>query len=155
MKVYTLIKQQSLTRPLSEVFAFFQNPENLGQLTPPELRFQILTPPPLIMRNGTVLDYLIHIRGVPVRWRTLITDYDPPHKFVDEQLQGPYDFWHHTHTFTASGNGTMIEDKVRYTMPFGPLGRLVHSLFVRRQLETIFAYRAQAIVNWFDSQEAE
>lgn len=154
MKVYTLSRQQTLPRPLSEVFAFFQNPENLGQLTPPELRFQILTPPPLIMRNGTVLDYLIHIRGVPVRWRTLITGYDPPHKFVDEQLLGPYDFWHHTHTFTASGDGTLIEDKVRYTMPFGPLGRLVHSLFVNRQLENVFAYRAQAIVNWFDNQGA-
>jgi len=154
MKVYTLSRQQTLPRPLSEVFAFFQNPENLGQLTPAELRFQILTPPPLVMRQGTVLDYLIHIWGIPVRWRTLITGFDPPHEFVDEQLQGPYDFWHHTHTFTASVDGTLIEDKVHYTMPFGLLGRLVHSLFVRRQLETIFAYRAQAIARWFDSQGA-
>ena len=149
MKVYSLIKQQRVPRSLSEVFAFFEDPTNLDRLTPADLDFQILTPQPIAMQPGTLIDYTIKILGVRVRWRTLVTAYEPPSKFVDEQLRGPYDFWHHTHSFTANGNGTLIEDRVCYALPLGLLGRLAHALFVRRQLEAIFAYRAEIIAELF------
>ncbi len=149
MKVYSLITQQRVSRPLAEVFAFFEDPTNLGRLTPADLDFRILTPQPIAMRPGTLIDYTIRILGVRVRWRTLITAYEPPSKFVDEQLRGPYDFWHHTHSFTADGEGTLIADRVCYALPLGSLGRVAHALFVRRQIEAIFAYRAKVITKLF------
>lgn len=154
MKVHVLERTQRVPAPLDEVFAFFARPENLVEITPPNLGFQILTPSPIAMKEGAVIDYVVRLGGVPMRWRTLITCHEPPHKFVDEQLSGPYSFWHHTHTFGAlADGGTELGDVVRYVLPFGRLGDLVHSLAVHRQVEGIFNHRRQVIAARFGGQE--
>jgi ligand-binding SRPBCC domain-containing protein len=149
MRVYSIQAEQVVPRPLDEVFAFFDRPENLQKLTPPSLGFEILTPEPLEMYRGALIDYTIKIWGVPLHWRTLITCYDPPHKFVDEQLKGPYSFWHHTHTFTEVEGGTKIADHVRYAMPFGILGRAIHAVYVERDLKRIFGFREKLVRELF------
>ena len=149
MKTYSLQRQQSIKRPLHEVFDFFSRPEHLGRLTPGDLRFQMLTPAPIQMKDGAVIDYVIKLFGQDLRWTTLITLFDPPHKFVDVQLKGPYSFWHHTHTFTPTENGTIITDEVNYAMPFGILGRIAHNLVVRHQLARIFTFRQEQILALF------
>lgn len=150
MKLHLLERTQDVPRPIDEVFAFFEAPENLEAITPPALRMQILTPKPIAMRAGALFDYIVTTHGVPMRWTTLITNYDPPFSFVDVQLKGPYSFWHHTHRFEDRGaQGTRIIDEVRYMLPFGPLGEVVHALLVKRDLENIFAYRRQFIAKKF------
>jgi len=145
VREHILKRELTVPRPLKEVFAFFDRPENLGALTPPDMGFRILTPPPLEMRRDAVVDYIVTVSGLPVRWTTLITDYDPPHRFVDLQLRGPYAWWHHTHEFEALAGGTVIRDTVRYGMPFGPLGELAHALAVQGRLQRIFAFRDRVI----------
>jgi ligand-binding SRPBCC domain-containing protein len=147
--MFTLTHEQVIAAPLDEVFAFFGQPENLARITPPWLRFRILTPSPVPMREGALIDYEIGLGPLPTRWRTMITKFDPPHLFVDEQLNGPYSFWHHTHRFEARGNKTVIKDEIRYVMPFGPLGKLAHALVIRRQLEGIFVHRRKVIAEQF------
>jgi ligand-binding SRPBCC domain-containing protein len=150
LKVYSLVRKQKLQYPREYVFSFFKNPENLASITPHSLGFKILTPSPIEMRVGTLIDYTIQWFGLPIRWRTLITTFEPPHRFVDEQIKGPYSFWHHTHTFAVSDEGMEMTDKVRYALPFWVLGELLHKLVVRRQLEEIFDYRARVIVELLD-----
>jgi hypothetical protein len=135
--------------PIEEVFAFFERPENLSRITPDSLGFHILTPSPIAMGVGTVIDYTIKILGLRRHWTTLIAEYDRPRKFVDIQLKGPYTFWHHTHTFEPADGGTRIIDEVRYIVPFGPLGRIANALIIRRQLERIFAFRERVMENMF------
>ena len=149
MRVYTLHAEQTVPRTLDEVFSFFNRPENLEDLTPKSLRFQILTPRPLVMEKGLLIDYTIRIWGVPLHWRTLITAYDPPYRFVDEQLKGPYAFWHHTHTFTEVDSGVKIEDDVSYAMPLGWLGQFVHAIYVQHDVRRIFNHRKQIIEELF------
>jgi ligand-binding SRPBCC domain-containing protein len=151
MKVYSLVKQQLVRKPLEEVFPFFERPENLEILTPPNLGFFILTPSPIQMKSGALIDYTIRLMGVNMRWSTLITDYDPPYRFVDEQLKGPYSYWHHAHTFRETDDGTWIMDEIRYVLPFGILGRVLHDMIIRRMLEKIFTYRAAVIHSIFES----
>lgn len=151
--MYELESRQRIDRPRDEVFAFFAQPENLGRITPTWLGFRILTPPPLAMARGAVLDYEIRLGPLPTHWRTLITAWNPPHRFVDEQLAGPYSFWHHTHEFAEDGDGTVIRDHVRYVLPFGILGRLVHAVMVRRQLAGIFDHRRRVIDDLFNPEE--
>ncbi|MCL4693425.1 MAG: SRPBCC family protein [Candidatus Hydrogenedentes bacterium] len=152
MTAYILKREQRVPYSLDEVFAFFSQAANLQRITPPSLNFCILTPPPLRMREGALIDYTLRIFGVPIHWRTLITTYDPPHRFVDEQIKGPYVFWHHTHTFREDDDGTIIGDEVRYVLPFGALGRLMHAVYVRRDLERIFDYREEVIAQVFAAQ---
>ena len=153
--MYLLTSQLFVHVGLEEVFAYFGKPENLARITPSWLGFRILTPSPVTMREGALIDYQISLGPFPTRWRTMITAFDPPHLFVDEQLNGPYSFWHHTHRFEAKGTGTVISDEIRYLLPFGPLGSLVHTLFVRRQLEGIFAHRRKVIAQQFPGKVPE
>jgi len=149
MTPYVLERKQFLSVPLDAAFRFFDRPENLAEITPTELGFRILTPSPIAMKEGALIDYTIRVLGLPVRWTTLITSYDPPRGFVDQQLKGPYSFWHHTHAFRAVDGGTEMTDTVRYLLPFGPLGALVHSMGVRQKLERIFEHRSQVIAGRF------
>lgn len=145
MKMHILRRQQQIPLPLESVFAFFQRPENLARITPPQLGFTILTPSPIEMKEGALIDYTIRVAGLRVHWTTHIAAYHPPFVFVDQQIRGPYAFWHHTHRFSECEGGTLMEDEVRYALPFGPVGTLAHDMFVRRQVEEIFAYRSNRI----------
>lgn len=147
--LHTIERKQFVPKPLKEVFAFFATPENLARLTPRSLDFQIMTPPPIEMKAGTVFDYQIRLAGLPVRWTTLIDTYDPPHRFVDVQIKGPYSFWHHTHIFREIEGGTEVSDRVVYSMPFGVLGNLINSVWVRKDLDHIFSYRMKVIGDIF------
>lgn len=130
---------------LDETFDFFARPENLGRITPPWLGFR-LTSDDVAMRQGLRLHYRIRPLGIPRPWVSEITLYRPPHRFVDEQVRGPYRRWHHEHRFRAVDGGTEVTDEVTYALPFGVLGRLAHALLVRRQLEWIFEYRRRTLV---------
>jgi ligand-binding SRPBCC domain-containing protein len=145
---YLLERVQVVPRSLSDVFAFYADPDNLARITPPWLGFRILTPK-TAMRAGLQIEYRIHPLGVPQRWVSEITVWEPPHRFVDEQRRGPYRRWHHLHEFRATAGGTEIRDRVTYELPLGPLGRLAHGLFVRHQLESIFAFRERAVRDLF------
>lgn len=133
-----------LPLPVDAVLPFFVEAANLQRTAPPELRFAILTPQPVEMRRGTLLEYRLGLFGVPFRWRTRIAAWDPPHDFVDVQLSGPYGRWEHTHLFVPNEEGTVIDDHVRYSRPPSPLGELAHPL-VRRQVDRIFAYRQATV----------
>lgn len=146
---YRLERTQVVPRPLAEVFPFFADAANLERITPASLRFEILTPLPIEMRPGALIDYRIRTNGIPRRWRTLIEVYEPGRRFVDVQLRGPYELWRHLHEFEEAPGGTRILDRVEYALPFGPLGRLVHALFVRRMLEGIFDHRRKVLEEMF------
>jgi ligand-binding SRPBCC domain-containing protein len=145
MTVHLLEREQFVRRPLAEVFEFFSAARNLERLTPPWLRFQILTPEPIAMRAGTRIDYRLTVHGVPVRWTSRIESWEPGVAFVDRQEHGPYRLWHHRHEFEALGEGTLVRDLVRYALPLGPLGRIGRILFVQRDLDDVFAYRRLAV----------
>lgn len=132
--------------PLGEVFPFFADPMNLDLLTPPWLRFRILTPAPIAMEVGALIDYRLRLHGIPIRWRTEITAFEPPHRFVDRQVRGPYREWIHEHVFEEIGGQTIIIDNVHYAV-LG--GRIVDELFVKRDLRKIFDFRHQRIAEHF------
>jgi ligand-binding SRPBCC domain-containing protein len=134
----------SLPLPREAVFAFFADATNLERITPPELRFRILTSHPIAMQAGTLIDYRLRLFAVPLSWQARIMDWKPPAGFVDEQVRGPYRIWRHTHRFYDAEEGTVIEDTVHYRLPFGPLGDLFHPL-VCLQLRRIFRFRKLAV----------
>lgn len=150
---FTLECEQWVPRPLEDVFVFFSDARNLETLTPQWMRFRILTPEPIRMFRGAKIDYRLRWHGLPLRWETEIVNWNPPRQFEDLQRKGPYRLWHHTHRFEAVAGGTRILDEVRYQLPFGVLGRLVHALSVRRNVEEIFAYRQAKIREIFGSDE--
>ncbi|MFZ4985826.1 MAG: SRPBCC family protein [Blastocatellia bacterium] len=145
MKTFVLERHQIINRTSSETFDFFSDAFNLERITPPFLRFRIVTTPPIQMEKGRLIDYQLALFGVPFRWRTVIEEWSPETHFVDRQLKGPYRLWHHTHTFEELGpHRILMKDVVRYRIPFGPIGRLAQWLFVGRMLRLIFDYRATA-----------
>lgn len=141
--------EQLVPRALDEVFDFFSKAENLQELTPAWLHFKILSVDPSPVRQGTLIRYSLRWRVFPIRWTTEIIAWDPPHRFVDVQLKGPYKLWHHEHRFIADGTGTRIIDEVQYQLPFGVLGSIAHSLKVKKDVETIFAHRTQVVERLF------
>jgi ligand-binding SRPBCC domain-containing protein len=153
-RVHQLCRTPLVGRALPEVFAFFADAANLEALTPPFLRFRILTPMPVEMRPGARLDYRLSLFGLSIRWRTRITEWKVHERFVDEQESGPYALWRHTHSFEARGDATLMRDQVDYAMPLGPLGAAARALFVRRTLDRIFDFRRDAIVRRLDCASA-
>ena len=149
-KTFTLTREQLIPKTPVETFRFFEDASNLQLITPESLGFKILTPLPIEMREGTLIDYRIRLRGIPLRWRTRIVEYDPPHRFVDTQLRGPYKLWHHLHTFQETEDGTLMIDRVDYQLRFGALGTLVHQLYVANELKKIFDFRREAIGKYFE-----
>jgi ligand-binding SRPBCC domain-containing protein len=144
-----LRREQRLPGPPETVFPFFADAGNLEAITPRWLGFRIVTPRPIDMRPGALIEYRLRLHGVPVSWLTRIEEWDTDPtrpRFVDAQLSGPYKLWHHTHEFEPDGaGGTLMRDTVRYALPFGPLGEIARRAFVARDLEAIFDFRAECV----------
>lgn len=134
------------------LFPFFADATNLNILTPPWLHFRIISDQPIVMREGTLIDYRLRVHGLPLRWRTRINKWEAPHHFVDEQVQGPYRLWIHEHTFVPTAGGTIVRDHVRYAVPFDGL---LHRWFVRPDIEKIFQFRAKALRAHFAQRHTE
>lgn len=146
MRIFTLFCEQKLNAPLGDIFPFFEDPRNLQELTPPWMNFRIVDEAGLEMRTGLFIDYALKVRGLPLRWRSEILDYEPPHRFVDTQRRGPYRLWHHEHRFQADGDTTMVTDKVLYST-WGD--GLVNRLLLKPELERIFGYRQERLAEMF------
>jgi ligand-binding SRPBCC domain-containing protein len=143
---HVLRREQRLPGAPAEVFPFFADAGNLEAITPDWLGFRIVTPRPIDMRVGALIEYRLRLHGVRVSWLTRIEEWEPDVRFVDAQLSGPYRLWHHTHEFEPDGaGGTVMRDTVRYALPFGPLGALARRLIVARDLEAIFDFRAERV----------
>ena len=139
---HTLQREQLLPGPPDEVFRFFADASNLEAITPPWLRFRIVTRTPIRLGPGAVIEYRLSLRRIPIRWLTRIEVWEPGRRFVDAQVRGPYALWHHTHEFEADGeHHTLMRDTVRYALPLGPLGEIAHLVLVRRDLRRIFDFR--------------
>ncbi len=148
---HILERDQRIPAPPEDVFPFFEDAYNLEDITPPFLGFRVITPRPIEMHAGARIEYRLKLHGVPVRWKTRIEAFDPPHMFVDVQTSGPYKLWHHTHSFEPDGRGgTLMRDRVRYELPFGPFGELAHMLFVMRDLRRIFDFRQRTVAARLD-----
>ena len=142
---HVLTREQILPGDPDEVFGFFADAFNLEAITPPWLRFRVLTPGPVHMAPGALIQYRLELHRIPIHWLTRIETWVPGERFVDVQVRGPYRLWHHTHTFEAHDGGTVVRDRVRYAVPLGPLGELAHRLLVRRDLERIFDFRQEPV----------
>lgn len=142
---YTFSLETFVPRPQEEVFAFFSRAENLEKITPPKLRFKILTPLSITMQEGALIDYRIRLLGLPFKWRTEITLWEPPFRFRDVQLSGPYRKWEHTHSFEAADGGTRMRDEVHYQIPLDLLSPLTNRFFIRKQIADIFEHRKDAL----------
>ena len=141
----TIEQSQIVPTPIDETWEFFSNAANLGRITPRWLSFEILTPQPIEMGVGTLIDYRIRLRGIPMRWRTRIERWEPGRCFVDTQERGPFALWEHTHTFESHADGTLLHDRVRFGLPFGRVGAIAARLVVARDVDRIFAHRKKVI----------
>jgi ligand-binding SRPBCC domain-containing protein len=150
-KTYTLAFTQQVTRPLAEVFNFFSRAENLEELTPPWLNFKILKAEPQPVQQGTVIHYSLRLHGIPLRWTSEIVEWEPPHRFVDLQLRGPYKLWRHEHRFEARDGGTLISDTINLSLPFGFLGQIAYKVKVQSDVQEIFSFREGKIRSIFGS----
>lgn len=146
MRIHEFQSELLLPLPPEQLFEFFADAANLEALTPPWVHFHIVTPVPITMRAGVLIDYRVRIHGIPLRWRTRINAWGPPHRFVDEQIHGPYRQWIHEHTFEARDGGTLARDVVRYAVP---LDFITHRWLVRPDVERIFNYRTEILRNRF------
>lgn len=146
--------RQWVPMPLEKAFEFFCDERNLEKITPPQMRFQVVNKSTKELGKGTLINYRLSIRGIPAKWRTLIDEWNPPHSFTDIQLIGPYTKWHHRHTFTAAGGGTLMRDRVQYALPLGFAGRLAAGWFVKKDINSIFDYRRQKIGQLLESNGA-
>jgi ligand-binding SRPBCC domain-containing protein len=145
MRVHLLERSQRVSTGLEDTFALYATADNLEPITPPWLRFRVLDPRPEALSAGARLEYSLVLHRIPIRWTTEISEWEPPHRFVDFQVRGPYALWEHTHTFEPVAGGTLLVDQVRYAVPYGPLGALAHVAFVRRDLRRIFDFRRDAV----------
>lgn len=148
-RIHTLEYETRVPAPLEEVFAFFSEAQNLQRLTPKSLHFEILTPLPIAMGPKVLIDYRLRLLGIPFKWQTEITVWEPGMRFMDVQRKGPYMLWEHEHLFEADREFTKMTDKLRYAVPGGPLAPLITSLFVKKRVEEIFSFRNEAILSIF------
>ena len=144
MPTHRLTRQQWIPKTVEDAWAFFSRPENLEEITPPFLRFQIVSAE-RELRRGSRIEYRLRVRGLPMRWVSEISEWEPPYRFVDTQQRGPYKLWRHQHIFSPEAGGTRITDDVEYALPLGPLGELAHTLVVRRDVEGIFEFRQKRL----------
>ncbi len=150
MREHILQRSQRVPVPPERAFDFYADAVNLEPMTPPWLHFRVTMPGPIAMGAGTLLDYRLRLHGFPIRWQARIETWESPLRFSDTQLHGPFSLWEHTHVFEPDGeHACTIHDRVRYAIPYGPLGELAHSLFVRRDLERIFDFRRDALAAHF------
>lgn len=147
-RCHVLRSEFTLTTDHETLFAFFSDAFQLEQLTPPFLHFKVQTRPPIQIEQGTLIDYRLKLHGIPIRWRTEISEWDPPFSFTDRQLRGPYRLWQHRHIFQPVSDGTLAVDEVLYKVPGG---RIVERLFVRNDLRRIFDYRCRQMIDRFGS----
>lgn len=145
MRIHRLEREQLVPGPVGDVFGFFARARNLERITPPWLGFTVLTPDPIAMEAGAVIEYRLRLHAFPVRWITRIEEWEVDRAFVDRQVRGPYRLWHHRHDFVARGDATLVRDRVAYALPLGPLGDVAHAAFVRRDLDRIFDFRRDAV----------
>jgi ligand-binding SRPBCC domain-containing protein len=151
MKTFNFASETWLPAPRHRVFEFFADPGNLERLTPPWLHFEIITPPDTAITQGSLLDYRLRLRGIPLRWQSEISLWEPPRRFVDRQTKGPYSLWVHEHTFVDHDGGTMVGDRVEYAVPGG---RLVQTFIVAPDLERIFQFRRRVLEEIFAARGA-
>jgi ligand-binding SRPBCC domain-containing protein len=151
MAEHILTRELILDAPLEKVFGFFADAGNLERITPPELNFHIITPQPVNIKKGALIDYRLRLRGFPLKWQTVISTWNPPFEFVDEAVKSPYKQWIHRHNFSAADeNRTLMKDEVRYRLPLEPLGDFAH-FFVRRELNHIFDFRQKTVKEIFEN----
>lgn len=151
--MYTFSAEQTLPAPRSDVFAFFSNPANLGRITPEHLSFELETDEPIEMREGLVLSYNLSLYGIPFSWSSRVEVWEPPERFVDVQLKGPYKRWRHEHVFKETETGTKVIDEVEYEVPGWIFAPVIHWLFVRGDVEQIFEYRQKEMDELFGNAE--
>ncbi len=148
MHTYRLEREQWLPKAVDEVYSFFSRPENLQVITPRWIDFRMVETPEALAA-GSLIRYRLGWRGLPIRWTTEISEWNPPHGFVDRGISGPYPPWNHEHWFVAHDGGTTMRDRVTYALPFGWAGRVAHWVVVKRDLETMFDFRAEAMRQLF------
>ena len=150
MKIFTLKQTQEIPVSLEEAWDFFSRPQNLNEITPPDLEFRITSGKPEPMHEGQIITYKIKV--APMIWNSWVTEIKavkPGKQFIDEQRSGPYKFWHHLHQFESTDNGTLLKDLVNYSLPFGILGNVAHSLYIKNKLQKIFNFRRQILLEKF------